>query len=238
MPDGALESAKELVDQLNRYLLRAHAAGRRVVLIVDEAQNLSVEVLEQVRLLTNLETDSQKLLQIILIGQPELRELLGRNDLRQLAQRVTARFHLQPLAREETIAYVRHRLRVAGATSEIFGAALRRCIGSPTACRASSTSSATARCSGPTPRTATASPARSCATPRPRSSAAASRRSGCRGRSRPASPPRSRSARWACGTSSRGTPAPPPRQPPPRKIRPRRAPRPLHRLRPRRSRSC
>jgi general secretion pathway protein A len=124
--DGALESAKELVDQLNRYLLRAHAAGRRVVLIVDEAQNLSVEVLEQVRLLTNLETESQKLLQIILIGQPELRELLGRNDLRQLAQRVTARFHLQPLAREETIAYVRHRLRIAGATSEIFtGSALR-----------------------------------------------------------------------------------------------------------------
>lgn len=126
MPDGALDSAKELVDQLNRYLLRAHAAGRRVVLIVDEAQNLSVEVLEQVRLLTNLETASQKLLQIILIGQPELRELLGRNDLRQLAQRVTARFHLQPLAREETIAYVRHRLRIAGATSEIFSAAALR----------------------------------------------------------------------------------------------------------------
>jgi general secretion pathway protein A len=120
------ESAKELVDQLNHYLLRAHAAGRRVVLIVDEAQNLSVEVLEQVRLLTNLETESQKLLQIILIGQPELRELLGRNDLRQLAQRVTARFHLQPLSREETVAYVRHRMRIAGATSEIFsGAALR-----------------------------------------------------------------------------------------------------------------
>jgi general secretion pathway protein A len=124
--DGAARNPKELVDQLNRYLLRAHAAGRRVVLIVDEAQNLSVEVLEQVRLLTNLETESQKLLQIILIGQPELRELLGRNDLRQLAQRVTARFHLQPLAREETLAYVRHRLRVAGATREVFSnAALR-----------------------------------------------------------------------------------------------------------------
>ena len=124
--EGEQVSAKELVDQLNHYLLKAHAAGRRVVLIVDEAQNLSVEVLEQVRLLTNLETESQKLLQIILIGQPELRELLGRNDLRQLAQRVTARFHLQPLAREETIAYIRHRLRIAGSTSEIFtGAALR-----------------------------------------------------------------------------------------------------------------
>ena len=126
VPDGAAGNAKELVDQLNRYLLRAHALGRRVVLIVDEAQNLSVEVLEQVRLLTNLETESQKLLQIILIGQPELRALLGRNDLRQLAQRITARFHLQPLSREDTLAYVRHRLRVAGATSEIFsGAALR-----------------------------------------------------------------------------------------------------------------
>ena len=124
--DGAAGNAKELVDQLNHYLLRAHAGGRRVVLIVDEAQNLSVEVLEQVRLLTNLETESQKLLQIILIGQPELRALLGRNDLRQLAQRITARFHLQPLSREDTLAYVRHRLRVAGATSEIFsGAALR-----------------------------------------------------------------------------------------------------------------
>jgi len=126
VPDGAQENAKELIDLLNHYLLRAHAAGRRVVLIVDEAQNLSAEVLEQVRLLTNLETASQKLLQIILIGQPELRELLGRNDLRQLAQRITARFHLQPLAREDTMAYVRHRLRVAGASSEIFSRAALR----------------------------------------------------------------------------------------------------------------
>src|SRR5471030_1754162 len=126
VPDAATESRKDLIDILNHYLLRAHADGRRVVLVVDEAQNLAPEVLEQVRLLTNLETNTQKLLQIILIGQPELRELLGRNDLRQLAQRVTARFHLQPLAREETIAYVRHRLRIAGSTSEIFsGAALR-----------------------------------------------------------------------------------------------------------------
>ena len=120
VPDGAVNNTKELVDQLNSYLLRAHGAGRRVVLIVDEAQNLSVEVLEQVRLLTNLETESQKLLQIILIGQPELRDLLGRNDLRQLAQRITARYHLQPLVREETAAYVRHRLRVASTTSDIF----------------------------------------------------------------------------------------------------------------------
>jgi len=124
--DSASGNSKELVDQLNRYLLRAHAAGRRVVLIVDEAQNLSAEVLEQVRLLTNLETESQKLLQIILIGQPELRTLLERNDLRQLAQRVTARYHLQPLSRDDTVAYVRHRLRIAGATSDIFTRAALR----------------------------------------------------------------------------------------------------------------
>src|SRR5882757_9208937 len=120
VPAGALGNGKELVDLLNRQLLRIHSAGRRAVLIVDEAQNLTVEVLEQVRLLTNLETASQKLLQIILIGQPELRALLNRNDLRQLAQRITARYHLQPLAGEETAAYVRHRLRIAGATREIF----------------------------------------------------------------------------------------------------------------------
>ena len=120
------DNIKEMIDQLNRYLLRAHAEGRRVVLIVDEAQNLSPEVLEQVRLLTNLETASQKLLQIILIGQPELRELLARNDLRQLAQRVTARYHLDPLSAEETAGYVRHRLRVAGTISEIFTRAALR----------------------------------------------------------------------------------------------------------------
>jgi general secretion pathway protein A len=126
VPPSAIGNGKMLIDLLNRKLLRIHAEGRRAVLIVDEAQNLTAEVLEQVRLLTNLETDSQKLLQIILIGQPELRELLNRNDLRQLAQRVTARCHLQPLARDDTAAYVRHRLRVAGATSDIFTAAALR----------------------------------------------------------------------------------------------------------------
>ena len=90
------------------------------MLVVDEAQNLAPEVLEQVRLLTNLETETQKLLQIILIGQPELRELLGRVELRQLAQRITGRYHLDPLSADESSAYVRHRLRVAGATREIF----------------------------------------------------------------------------------------------------------------------
>ncbi|HEY1725247.1 MAG TPA: AAA family ATPase [Steroidobacteraceae bacterium] len=120
-PDDHSEgNSKELVDLLNRYLLRAHAQGRRVVLIVDEAQNLAPEVLEHIRLLTNLETETQKLLQIILIGQPELRRLLAREDLRQLAQRITGRYHLDPLSRQETVAYVRHRMRVAGATAEIF----------------------------------------------------------------------------------------------------------------------
>jgi general secretion pathway protein A len=120
VPDSATESLKDLVDILSGYLLRAHAGGRRVVVVVDEAQNLAPTVLEQVRLLTNLETNTRKLLQIILIGQPELRELLARNELRQLAQRITGRYHLNPLTHEETAAYVRHRLRVAGATNDIF----------------------------------------------------------------------------------------------------------------------
>src|SRR5262245_6455175 len=120
VPDASRRSLKDLVDILSGHLLEAHAAGRRVVLVVDEAQNLSPEVLEQVRLLTNLETNTQKLLQIILIGQPELRALLERNDLRQFAQRITGRYHLDPLSPAETSAYVRHRLRVAGATTDIF----------------------------------------------------------------------------------------------------------------------
>jgi general secretion pathway protein A len=120
VPDDSVASVKDLVDILNAYLLRAHAKGQRVVVVVDEAHLLEPAVLEQVRLLTNLETSTQKLLQIILIGQPELRELLDRNDLRQLAQRITARYHLSPLSKDETAAYVRHRLRVAGSTSEIF----------------------------------------------------------------------------------------------------------------------
>lgn len=122
VPDSATQSLKDLVDILSHYLLRAHSAGKRIVLVVDEAQNLAPDVLEQVRLLTNLETNTQKLLQIILIGQPELRELLDRTELRQLAQRITGRYHLCPLLRQETAAYVLHRLRVAGATSDIFTA--------------------------------------------------------------------------------------------------------------------
>lgn len=113
-------SLKALVDALNEHLLRAHADGRRTVLIIDEAQNLERGVLEQVRLLTNLETAKEKLLRIMLIGQPELSALLARPDLRQLASRITARFHLTPLGARETVEYVEHRLRVAGAHGEIF----------------------------------------------------------------------------------------------------------------------
>lgn len=123
---GPRDSSKTLVDALNHYLLRQHAACCRVVVIIDEAQNLSPEALEQVRLLTNLETAKHKLLQIVLLGQPELRELLQRRNLRQLAQRVTARYHLMPLAEHETAAYVRHRMQVAGALRNPFrGSALR-----------------------------------------------------------------------------------------------------------------
>ncbi|MBA2963329.1 MULTISPECIES: ExeA family protein [Ramlibacter] len=107
-------TAKDWLDPLNAYLLQAHAAGRNSVLVIDEAQNLSADVLEQLRLLTNLETNERKLLQIILIGQPELRGLLARPELEQLAQRVIARYHLDALTREETVRYVRHRLEVAG----------------------------------------------------------------------------------------------------------------------------
>ena len=120
------DSIKALTDALNHHLLSAHAAGRRTILIVDEAQNLAPAVLEQVRMLTNLETSKQKLLQIILIGQPELRELLGRNDLRQLAQRITGRYHLEPLTREESAQYVEHRLRVAGALGEVIDSAAKK----------------------------------------------------------------------------------------------------------------
>lgn len=119
-------SIKALIDALNRHLLKAHSEGRRTILVVDEAQNLAPDVLEEVRLLTNLETSKQKLLQIILIGQPELRELLARNDLRQLAQRITGRYHLEPLSREEADQYIEHRLKVAGALGEVFDNGARR----------------------------------------------------------------------------------------------------------------
>jgi general secretion pathway protein A len=113
-------SVKVLVDALSRKLLDTHAKGRRTVVIIDEAQNLSMEVLEELRLLTNIETTREKLLQVILIGQPELVEMMQRPELRQLGQRVTARYHLRPFAFDETKAYVRHRLEVAGQRESMF----------------------------------------------------------------------------------------------------------------------
>jgi general secretion pathway protein A len=126
VPPGEI-SVKVLVDRLNAYLLAAHAKGRRPVLMIDEAQNLRPEVLEQIRLLTNLETAKHKLLQIFLVGQPELRDLLARQELRQLGQRITARYHLEALDAAETADYVQHRLAVAGARHALFTpAALRQ----------------------------------------------------------------------------------------------------------------
>ena len=117
-------SIKVFVDCINGYLLEAHAKGRHTVLIIDEAQNLSAELLEQMRLLTNLETDERKLLQIILIGQPELGLMLEQPELRQLRQRIVARYHLGPLTRAEVAAYVHHRLEVSGAQRQLFPARL------------------------------------------------------------------------------------------------------------------
>lgn len=111
-------SVKGYVDAINAYLLASHAQGKNNVLIIDEAQNLSAAVLEQLRLLTNLETSERKLLQIILIGQPELRAMLARPELEQLAQRVIARYHLGSLSADETASYIHHRLAVAGSTAQ------------------------------------------------------------------------------------------------------------------------
>jgi general secretion pathway protein A len=122
-------SLKDYIDGLNTFLLQAHAQGRNNVLIIDEAQNLSADVLEQLRLLTNLETNERKLLQIVLIGQPELRAMLARPELEQLAQRVIARFHLDALSEAETVRYIQHRLQVAGHQGHLpFDAASLHCI--------------------------------------------------------------------------------------------------------------
>jgi general secretion pathway protein A len=122
------QSIKDLVDALYRHLLDAHARGRRTVIILDEAQNLSPAVLEQVRLLTNLETSTEKLVQIILIGQPELLRTLARRELRQLTQRVTARCHLRPFAMRETCRYIAHRLEVGGGHHALFTPAAMRAV--------------------------------------------------------------------------------------------------------------
>ena len=118
-PQGE-NSVKTYIDRINDFLLQANAAGQKTVLIIDEAQNLENAVLEQLRLLTNLETNQRKLLQIIILGQPELLEILSQENMRQLAQRITARFHLNPLSRYELKAYISHRLAVAGSNVQLF----------------------------------------------------------------------------------------------------------------------
>ena len=107
-------SRSELIEEINRFLLKQKAAGGRAVLVIDEAQELEPEVLEQIRLLSNLETEREKLIQIVLIGQPELEENLNRRDMRQLRQRITVRWRLEPFSRAEVSAYLEHRLKVAG----------------------------------------------------------------------------------------------------------------------------
>jgi general secretion pathway protein A len=128
-PTGT-DSLKTLTDALHHFLLANHQRQRRSVLLIDEAQHLDFAVLEQIRLLTNLETDAQKLLQIVLIGQPELGEKLARPELRQLNQRITARYNLQALSADETQAYIRHRLGIAGlpAGRDLFSASAVRLI--------------------------------------------------------------------------------------------------------------
>jgi general secretion pathway protein A len=112
-------TAKEWVDILHRFLLEARTEGKNIVLVIDEAQNLEIKVLEQIRLISNLETSTEKLIQIVLIGQSELNGLLSTTDLRQLAQRVTARYHLGAMNREETTDYIRHRLGIAGGAGKV-----------------------------------------------------------------------------------------------------------------------
>jgi general secretion pathway protein A len=123
-------SKKRLIDELNRHLLETRHANRLAVVVVDEAQALSVEVLEYLRLLSNLETTTEKLLRIILVGQPQLRALLAHPELAQLNQRITLRWHIGPLARDETVAYVRHRLQVAsdGQVRDVFSASALRAV--------------------------------------------------------------------------------------------------------------
>ncbi len=136
------DSLKSLIDALHRFLLESRAAGHDVVLLIDEAQDLAAEVLEQVRLISNLETDTEKLIQIILIGQSELRDVLARHELRQLAQRITARYHLTPLSLPDTGEYVRHRLgcRRWDRQGDVHERRARaRCTGSREASRGSST---------------------------------------------------------------------------------------------------
>lgn len=111
---------KTYIDRINVFLIEANASNEKTVLIIDEAQNLDNTVLEQLRLLTNLETNQRKLLQIIILGQPELLNILARQEMRQLAQRITARFHLNALSRHDVKAYINHRLAIAGQNAQLF----------------------------------------------------------------------------------------------------------------------
>jgi general secretion pathway protein A len=118
--EKGVTSVKAYIDKLNSYLLEAHAHGRNIALLIDEAQNLSLDLLEQLRLLTNLETDKKKLLKIVLLGQTELRQILDQANAAQIRQRITSRYHLLPLDRENSFAYIHHRLAVAGEREQIF----------------------------------------------------------------------------------------------------------------------
>jgi len=123
-PEGT-QSIKVLVDRINTFLLQANASGRETVLVIDEAQNLDSDVLEQIRLLTNLETNERKLLRIVMLGQPELQQKLARPELRQLAQRITARYHLGALQKKEIAPYLAHRLSIAGISNSLFS---KKCV--------------------------------------------------------------------------------------------------------------
>lgn len=125
---GIKTKLNALIDKLNSYLIESWSNGENTVVIIDEAQNLGRDTLEQLRLLTNLETNKHKLLQIILIGQPELRSTMRRNDLRQLAQRVTARYHLMPLSIEETYSYITHRIAIAGGDKNIVSQSVAKVV--------------------------------------------------------------------------------------------------------------
>lgn len=121
--DREEQSPKAYIDRLNTYLLEAHGQGKNVALLIDEAQNMSLDLLEQLRLLTNLETDQKKLLKIVLLGQTELRQILDQPGAAQISQRITSRYHLLPLDRKNSFAYIQHRLAVAGESGRIFSQA-------------------------------------------------------------------------------------------------------------------
>jgi general secretion pathway protein A len=128
IPHERDDTLKVLVDRLHQFLLQLRSENRDVVLVIDEAQDLTPELLEQIRLVSNLETDTEKLLQIVLVGQSELKDMLARSDLRQIAQRITARYHLTPLDRGECDLYISHRLNAVGGAGKVSfsTAALRR----------------------------------------------------------------------------------------------------------------